>query len=144
MVFSGPFAPITDTFRIIYWSKKAPYDVVFTKVVQTLYPDNDIPDKVGLLFFGRPIVMFNKARQLDELFVTKNSVYTKHDMERRGQYPLTFHNIAGMHTDDPLYKKKKKALSAAFYKSKMSQIAKIVKQTTLRCFSELQAKGSSN
>ena len=49
-----------------------------------------------------------------------------------------------MHTDDPIYKKKRKALSAAFFKSKMSLIAKIVKQTTLRCFAELQAKGPSN
>ena len=113
-------------------------------MVEVLYPDNIFPDKVGLCLFGMPCVVFNKSRQLDELFVTKNSVYTKHDIERQAQRPLTYNNMLALHTDDPIYKKKRKALSAAFFKSKMSLIAKIVKQTTLHCFSELQAKGPSN
>ena len=49
-----------------------------------------------------------------------------------------------MDTEDPTYKKKRKALSAAFLKSKMTQIVDMAKQTALRCFAELQAKGDEN
>lgn len=87
--------------------------------------------------------VFCKAKHLDEIFVSKNSVYTKHDIEREVQKPLTFNNMLSLDTDDPMYKKKRKALSAAFFKSKMQLIAKIVKQTALTCFKELQAKESN-
>ena len=49
-----------------------------------------------------------------------------------------------MATDDPLYKKKRKALSSAFFKSKMEMITHTVKQTVLKTFYELQQKGDEN
>ena len=49
-----------------------------------------------------------------------------------------------METDDPNYKKKRKALSAAFFKNKVAKMTMSVKEHTLRKFKELQAKGSEN
>ena len=43
--------------------------------------------------------------------------------------------------DDPKYKKKRKALSAAFFKNKVAKMTMSVKEHALRKFKELQAKG---
>ena len=55
-----------------------------------------------------------------------------------------FNSILSMDTDDPVYKKKRKAFGAAFLKSKMSETIFLVKKTALECFAELQAKGNEN
>ena len=47
-----------------------------------------------------------------------------------------------MDTDDPDYKAKRKALSAAFLKSKMSEIIEITKESAFVSFAELQQKGA--
>ena len=49
-----------------------------------------------------------------------------------------------MDSDDPMYKKKRKALSGAFFKSKMDLITRTVKQTVLKTFYDLQQKGDEN
>ena len=58
--------------------------------------------------------------------------------------PLIGANISSLETDNPTYKKKRKALSAAFFKTKMSTIAQLVKQVALETFAELQAQGDEN
>ena len=45
---------------------------------------------------------------------------------------------------DPEYKKKRKALSGAFFKSKMETICKSVKQSAMTTFKELQSNGDRN
>ena len=47
-------------------------------------------------------------------------------------------------TDDPSYKKKRKALSTAFLKSKLEIIATITKKTALKFFAEVQKKSPEN
>ena len=49
-----------------------------------------------------------------------------------------------METEDPNYKLKRKALSAAFLKSKMDLIMHNIKETALQEFEMLQAKGDVN
>ena len=80
------------------------------------------PDKTGYHIFGVTAVIFNKADALDELYVTKNSAYSKHEFERTLSMPLLRNAIISMETEDPSYKVKRKALSGAFLKSKMSLI----------------------
>ena len=105
-------------------------------------PNNgEIPDKAGLWLFGVCGIMFNKARALDELYVTKNAIYTKHPIERTLGQPLIANSIVSMETDDPTYKLKRKALSAAFFKSKLSGIVQIVKKTALKVFHDQMQKG---
>jgi cytochrome P450 len=87
---------------------------------------------------------FNKPKYLEEIFVTKNAFFTKHELERSVSKPLLNENIVNMNTDDPAYKKKRKALSSAFLKSKMTDIIQMIKGTALQCFAELQAKGDEN
>ena len=50
-------------------------------------------------------------------------------------------NIASMETEHPLYAKKRKALSSAFFKNRVQKMVNMVKETTLQQFTLLQAKG---
>ena len=35
-----------------------------------------------MYFMGMPIILFNESDALDELYVTKNAYFTKHEMTR--------------------------------------------------------------
>ena len=52
--------------------------------------------------------------------MTKNAFYSKHEIERQLSKPLLSENIVTLATEHPIYKKKRKALSGAFFKSKMT------------------------
>ena len=110
---------------MIYYATKYPYELVFVKMIEMEH--RVVPAKVGMFFFGMPVICWTKSEALDELFVTKNAFFTKHEISRSNQRPLTHSNIVIMDSDDPSYKKKRKAISGAFFKSKMDLITKIVK-----------------
>ena len=91
------------------------------RIFGDIYGD-EIPAITGLFIFGYLAIVFNRVEALDELYVTKNSVYSKHELERTLSMPMLRNAMISMETEDPLYKKKRKALSAAFLKSKMDLI----------------------
>ena len=102
------------------------------------------PEKLGVYVFGTLAICFNKADSLDDLYVNKNSAYSKHEIERKFSIPMLRNSLFSMETDDPQYVKKRKALSGAFMKSKLEAIRMEVKQVALRTFAELQAQGDVN
>jgi len=144
VVFSGPLAFFVDTIKMTYYSFACPHEIGFIKVVQDVGNGKNPPPATGMHVAGMVTVWFCAAKYLEEIFVTKNAFYTKHPIERAMSKPLLYNNILSMDTDDPTYKKKRKALSAAFLKSKMTQIVDMAKQTALKCFADLQAKGDEN
>lgn len=121
-----------------------PKEVSFLKLIGDIGDPKNPPPAVGFYLIGMSTIWFNSYKYLEELFVTKNAFYTKHPVERSLGKPLLYTNIVNMDSDDPTYKKKRKALSAAFLKSKMTEIIAMIKSTALRCFAELQAKGDEN
>ena len=77
------------------------------------------PAKTAICLPGLIAVTFHKAELLDELYVTKNTAYSKHSIERTMSLPLLKNALASMETENPTYKVKRKALSAAFLKGKI-------------------------
>ena len=144
VVFLGFFPFVTDTLKLIYYTKALPERLSFEALVTESFKGREIPSKVGLCMFGIVLVVFTKAAALDELYVTKNALFNKHEVERKGARPLLFNNLVGMDSNDPLYKTKRKALSGAFFKSKMDLICQQIKESVLKSFKELQSEGDSN
>ena len=72
--------------------------------------------------------------------MTKNQYHTKHENERKFGRPLLYNNIVSMDTADPLYKKKRKVLSSAFFKAKIRPMMDLVKDTSLKFFKKIQDK----
>jgi hypothetical protein len=48
-----------------------------------------------------------------------------------GGTPLIYSNISSMKTDDPDYPVRRKALSTAFFKSKLEMMSTVIKEVTL-------------
>ena len=68
---------------------------------------------------GVNLVFINDPSLLEEVYITKNKYYTKHEMKREGGKPMLFNNIVSMDTFNPAYAPKRKALSSAFFKNKV-------------------------
>ena len=104
------------------------------------YFGKNLPACIGMWLFGTPTLIFNSVASLNELFVTKNQFYSKHENERMFSQPLLGTNIVSMASDDPQYKTKRKVLSQAFFKSKIRSMMACVKSTALKVFKEVQDK----
>lgn len=91
--------------------------------------------------FGLTAVTFNHPDSLQDIYLTKNSSFSKHEIEAEAGKPLINQNIVFMPTEDPTYKPKRKALSQAFFKNKVVKMQKLIKRTLLTAFKELQDKG---
>ena len=141
--FCSYFPIITDMFRFIYYSYYYAEEFMFMKWFDELYGDEK-PAICGIHIFGTLALVFCRVEALDELYVTKNSAYSKHKLERSLSLPLLRNAIISMESEDPSYKIKRKALSAAFLKSKMNIIMEHIKETAMRSFYDLQAKGDVN
>jgi hypothetical protein len=83
-------------------------------------------------------MVYNKVECLNDLFVTKNSFYSKHEVERKAGYPLLRNNIVNLASEDPSYRPKRKALSSAFFKDKVQKMILTTKETTMRVFKHYQ------
>ena len=141
--FSRYFPIISDIYRIMYYSYYYSEEFMFMRWFEDQFGE-DPPAIAGINVFGTMALAFNRVEALDELYVTKNAVYSKHELERSLSMPLLRNAIISMETEDPTYKIKRKALSAAFLKSKMNLIMNNIKMTAMRCFHDLQAKGDVN
>ena len=131
------FCVITDIIMFIVIAMRHPNEINFLKMVDLQFGDNK-PDKVGLILFGMCIVCFNNCESLDELYVTKNVAYDKHAFERDVAKPLINNSIVSMESGDPSYRKKRKAVSSAFFRSKIPSIIEGIKKTALSVWYETQ------
>ena len=131
-------------YRVIKYSTKHPEELVFMPLLRDFEVNGKLPSKVGMFIMGTPGVYFNEVKHVEELFTTKNANFSKHEIERSFGAPLLNANIVSLQTEHPLYKKKRKALSGAFFKSRMAAIAQNVKHVALTLFDELQQKGDKN
>jgi len=93
-----------------------------------------------MYLFGTRSIIFNSVSCLNELYVTKNQFYSKHENERSLSQPLLGTNIISMESNDPEYKTKRKVLSQAFFKNKIRAMMDCVKSTALKIFKEVQDK----
>ena len=131
----GMFCVITDIIMFMVYTMRYPYEINFLKMIDLQFGDNK-PDKAGLVIFGMCIVCFNNCESLDELYVTKNVAYDKHAFERDVAKPLINNSIVSMGSEDPSYRKKRKAVSSAFFRSKIPSIIEGIKKTALSVWYE--------
>ena len=82
VVFNPWFPFLTYTIRMFYYLVKYPDEMAFECVMTKTYEGRQIPEKVGLILLGMPMVLFNTSDCLEELYVTKNAFYNKHEFNR--------------------------------------------------------------
>lgn len=133
------FPQVSDTIRIIKANIADNTKIPITPAFFTYFGD-PLPKKIGTWLFGTPSIVFNRVTSLNEIYVTKNAYHTKHENERTFGKPLLYNNIVAMDSADPMYKKKRKTLSSAFFKGKIRPMMDLVKETSLKFFKKIQDK----
>ena len=134
-------ATLLDPIVLIWQSIQNPYDMPIPPMLKRRLGVNSLPGVTGTMLFGMPCLLICDPDALEDLYIKKNSVYTKHELERQFSTPLMINNIVTMETDDPSYVLKRKVLSSAFFKNKVQRMVSMVKETTLDQFTKLQTKG---
>ena len=82
--FSGPFAFFMDTITVIKAATQRPNELftqLFHEKIMAKY-GGKLPATVGFHMFGIMGVFFNEAKYVEELFLTKNAFFSKHEVER--------------------------------------------------------------
>lgn len=78
-----------------------------------------IPPITGCIFLGAPYVTIGSADYLQDLYINKCQYVTKHDSCRNGLGPLVGKSVFFIGTDAPGLVERRKALSGAFFKSRL-------------------------
>ena len=136
-----PYSVLLDNFRVAYAAYINPDRMAVGVTLERYYGTRQYPKITGLNMFGLTAVIFNHPDCLEELYLTKNQTYSKHEIEAEAGAPLVISNIVNMKTEDPQYKPKRKALSQAFFKNKIVKMQRLIKRTLLKAFKEIQDKG---
>lgn len=80
---------------------------------------------------GKDVALFiNAPELLQEAYVTKNKYFDKHP-GTKDKIKVLMNDSLVFQKSDELWAKKRKALSAAFYKDKLAQMTNIIKRVTL-------------
>lgn len=118
------FAYFTDMKKMIDYTSKYPEDIFALRILNDLKKPGEkfLPPVTGFYLLGTPGLVINSCALLEDLYVTKNAFFSKHPMGKMGGKPLFTDNLLTLETDNPKYKQKRKAISGAFFKSKMSTI----------------------
>ena len=110
---------------------KNPYDLPILPYLKTGLGVDKLPPMTGSMLFGMPVIFICDPALLEDLYVKKNALYTKHEIERRFGAPLVYNNIVNMETDDKDYGPKRKVLSSAFFKNKVQKMVTMIKESAL-------------
>jgi cytochrome P450 len=87
----------------------------------------NVPGIAALFLNYYPSLFISDPDMLNELYVTKNKYFDKNDLIRNLFYPLMGDSIL-LSDSSEIWGKKRKVLSAAFYKEKLIMMCDLVKQ----------------
>jgi hypothetical protein len=90
-----------------------------------------IPPITGLNFSRFIAFSINSAAFLEDIYVNQNKFHTKHYKERELFSNFIPESILFQDSDHPSYSDKRKAVSGAFFKSKLISMTTIIKRVTL-------------
>ena len=82
--FSGPFAFFMDSITVIMAATQRPNELfieLFHDKIKAKH-GGTLPPTVGMHMFGTMGVFFNEPKAVEELFLTKNAFFSKHEIER--------------------------------------------------------------
>ena len=92
---------ITDTVRVIMQAASNRHDIPIVPAIKKALDVDHLPSHAGLCMMGEVMLFFNDPTALQDIYVNKNSAFTKHELERKFGAPLLFNNILSIDTDDP-------------------------------------------
>ena len=115
--------------------KKSPFGLNTRETLIELFKGK-VPPIAGVCMGNDIILSITCPKVLQQIFTDVNKFHTKHENMRAIFSQISPKSILVQATEDKDYLPKRKALSAAFFKKKLSLIIEIVKQVTIGYLSE--------
>ena len=97
-----------------------------------------MPPVTGFISPAKCFLKINSCEYLEDIFITHNKLHTKYFLARKMFNYFAPNTIFFQATEHPTYLDKRKALSAAFFKSKLISMTKIIKQVALNEVKRIQ------
>ena len=119
VVYASNFPAVQDFLGIVKASKESPYKQMLSTYTDPVIAQHNRPAFLGCYLMGINFILVNDPDLLEEIYVKKNALFTKHPSKREGGAPLVYNNIVSMDTHHPAYAPKRRALSSAFFKGKV-------------------------
>eukprot|EP00350_Pseudokeronopsis_sp_OXSARD2_P001737 CAMPEP_0170543848 /NCGR_PEP_ID=MMETSP0211-20121228/2822_1 /TAXON_ID=311385 /ORGANISM="Pseudokeronopsis sp., Strain OXSARD2" /LENGTH=128 /DNA_ID=CAMNT_0010847341 /DNA_START=177 /DNA_END=563 /DNA_ORIENTATION=+ len=88
------------------------------------FGDSD-PKVYGMAMLGEPVLVIRDAEMIEELYINKNKFFDKHPRNQWFFYPLLYDSTVFARSNE-MWSKKRKSLSAAFYKEKLGKMMDVV------------------
>jgi len=131
VAFASITSPITDLFDFLKVDAENPKTEL--NLFKTFYYwfGPKLPDILGYHIMGNTFMSINSVKLLETIYVTKNSVHSKHPWEQELFNRLMPNSLFLMRTENPHYSDKRKILSAAFFKKKLLNMVNTIKFTTI-------------
>ena len=72
-----------DVIGIIRQVIRDPYKMPFVPMLKKSLGVDHLPSFTGTMLFGMPCILICDPDALEDLYIKKNSAYTKHEIERK-------------------------------------------------------------
>jgi cytochrome P450 len=100
-----------------------------------------LPPATIFSMFGRPLLLINSAEYLQDIYVNKNQFVDKDYGRGYESEPVLGEGIIFASSHDPKTHERRKALSGAFFKSKLLPMTKVIREVTLKVIKNWQKDG---
>lgn len=125
--------------KLIGIAKKYPSAFSWRKLItETMDFKDEFPPVIGITPLGNTSLMVTSSEVLQDLYVNKNALITKDFIPRWQFWKLMATSIVFQDTNHPTYVDKRKALSQAFFKSKLVDMTKTIKEVTMKEIKRIQ------
>jgi hypothetical protein len=131
VVFTAGFHLWSDLMAIEKVLKDNPCKIDWTQMIRNQLKCEKVPSKSASIIMGIPYIALADVDYLQDLYVNKNQFIERHDRADREAAFILDKAIFFKKSSDPKTAEKRKALSGAFFKSKLIGMTKIIKQTAL-------------
>lgn len=139
VVFTAGFHLWSDLVAFDKVLKDNPCKIDFSQMIRNQLKCEVVPSKSASIIMGIPYIALADVDYLQDLYVNKNQFIDRHDRANREAAFILDKSIFFRMSADPKTAEKRKALSGAFFKSKLVGMTKIIKQTALDVIRETQA-----
>lgn len=131
VAFASILSPFTDLFDFLKIDGQNPRTEMNLMKTFVYWYGPNIPNIVGYHIMGITFMTINSVKLLETIYVTKNSVHSKHPWQQELFHRLMPNSLFLMRTGNLHYSDKRKILSAAFFKKKLLNMVNTIKITTI-------------
>lgn len=138
----GRFNVIADAIDIVQKVKENPSAIDMSLICRRAMGVVSLPPATIISVFGHSLVLINSAEYLQDIYVNKNSCIDKDYGKGNESEPIIGQGILFASSADPTTHTRRKALSGAFFKSKLIPMTKVIREVSLKVIKKWQQDGS--